>query len=114
MLRLERKRRKVTGGGRNHPRSCHIDVNMPGSEAELGSRGIGASVLLVCLFCADRPAQAQRSEIIVLTATNNPLPSLQAAADFTRNNPPLILFNEIPNFTLGEDTRAVGWRQRSR
>ena len=70
------------------------------------------TTLLFCLFVAGlflgtTAASAQGGgEIIAISAENNPLPSLQDAANFVRNNPPVILFNEVPNYDFREDTRA--------
>ena len=67
----------------------------------------GIIMLLVCLFCADQPAWAQQSDPIVLTSPNRPLASLRDAAEYIRNNPPLDLLNEIPNFYFKEDDRTA-------
>ena len=65
-------------------------------------------LLGLCLAVSSVQAQESKSEeLIIITATNQPLLSLRDAADFVRANPPAVLFNEIPNFHLGDDTRAV-------
>lgn len=64
-------------------------------------------LLLASLFIANPAAWGQQiGDIVVITAPNEPLPSLEAAIAST--GPPVILFNEIPNFDFKEDTRAQG------
>ena len=69
-------------------------------------RFVIAGAILLGLGLAALPAQAQDIEIVVLTSTNRPLSSLRDAAAASRQRPPLILYNEVPNFHLENDNRA--------
>ena len=67
-----------------------------------------AVFLLLGLCLAATLAQAQELEVVVFTSVNKPLPSLRAAAEIVRRRPPLILYNEMPNFDFRPDSRAQG------
>ena len=66
-------------------------------------------LLLLGLWLAAPAAQAQdddtKQELIILRSDNVVLPSLLDAAAFERQNPPPVLFNDIPNFHFKEDVR---------
>jgi hypothetical protein len=62
-------------------------------------------LLLASFFIANKAVWAQQTgDVVVITAPNEPLTSLTDAIAST--GPPVILFNEIPNFDFKEDTRG--------